>query len=81
MLTSLGFARAPELLSIVLAVAYFSEALALFFNAVILVWVTLNVARGVSRTIDMPFSVGLWIGIVGLIIMIQVRNIFINVML
>ena len=81
MLTSLGFARAPELLSIVLAVAYFSEALALFFYAVILVWVTLNVARGVSRTIDMPFSVGLWIGIVGLIIMIQVRNIFINVML
>ncbi len=81
MLSSLGFAHAPELFSFVIAVAYFSEAFALFLNAVILVWVTLNVSRGVSRTIDMPFSVGLWIGIVGLIIMIQIRNIFMNVML
>ena len=81
MLSSLGFAHAPELFSIVIAFAYFSEAFGLFFNAVILVWVTLNVSRGVSRTIDMPFSVGLWIGIVGLIITIFIRNLSIELML
>ncbi|PZC50655.1 MAG: hypothetical protein DK304_000761 [Chloroflexi bacterium] len=82
MLSSLGFAYAPKLFSIFVAVAYFSDFLALVLNTmIVLAWIPFNVARGVSRTIDMPFSVGLWISLVGLIATIAFEKKLIELML
>ena len=80
-LRTVGYANAPAVFTIVILVASINQSLALIFNALILIWVMLAVSQAVSRTIDMPFSVGLWAGIVGMFLMLAIRNIFISALL
>lgn len=81
MLRTVGYANAPGIFTIVIVVASSNQSFALMLNALILGWTVLAMSQAISRSIDMPFSVGLWAGLVGILIMVQIRNVFTSVLL
>ena len=81
MLRTVGYANAPRIFSFVIVVAPSNESFALMLNALILIWVTLAMSQAISRSIDMPFSVGLWTGIVGMLIMVGITRVLISALL
>ena len=80
-LRTVGYANAPSIFTIVILVASSNQSFALMLNALILGWIVLAMSQAISRSIDMPFSVGLWTGLVGILIMVQIRNVFTGVLL
>ena len=80
-LRTVGYANAPGMFTIVIVVASSNQSFALMLNALILGWIVLTISQAVSRSIDMPFSVGLWAGLVGILIMVSIRNVFTSVLL
>ncbi len=80
-LRTVGYANAPGIFTIVIVVAASNQSFALMLNALILGWTVLAISQAISRSIDMPFSVGLWAGLVGILIMISIRNVFTSVLL
>ena len=81
MLRTVGYANAPGIFTIVIVVAASNQSFALMLNALILGWIVLTISQAISRSIDMPFSVGLWAGLVGILIMVSIRNVFTSVLL
>ncbi len=80
-LRTVGYANAPGIFTIVIVVASVNQSFALMLNALILGWIVLAISQAVSRSIDMPFSVGLWTGLVGILIMVAIRNVFTSALL
>ena len=80
-LRTVGYATAPGVFNFVIVIAAINESFAFMLNAFVLLWVMLAMSQAISRSIDMPFSVGLWAGIVGILIMVAITNVFINVLL
>ena len=80
-LRTVGYANTPSIFTIAILVASSNQSFALMLNALILGWIVLAMSQAISRSIDMPFSVGLWTGIVGILIMVQIRNVFTSVLL
>ena len=82
MLRTVGYANAPGIFSFVIVVESVNHALALMLlYPLILGWTVLAISQAISRSIDMPFSVGLWAGLVGILIMVSIRNVFTSVLL
>ncbi len=81
MLRTVGYANTPGTFTIVILVASSNQSFALMLNALILGWIVLAMSQAISRSIDMPFSVGLWTGLVGILLMVQIRNVFTSVLL
>ena len=80
-LRAVGYANAPGIFTIVIVVASSNQSFALMLNALILIWVMLAMSQAISRSIDMPFSVGLWTGMVGILIMVVITRVFTSVLL
>ena len=80
-LRTVGYANAPGIFTIVIVVASSNQSFALMLNALILGWMVLAISQAVSRSIDMPFSVGLWTGLVGILIMVVITRVFMSALL
>ena len=80
-LRTVGYATAPGVFNFVIVVAAINESFAFMLNAFILIWVMLTMSQAISRSIDMPFSVGLWAGMVGIVVMVVITRVFTSVLL
>lgn len=80
-LRTVGYATAPGIFNFVIVVAASNQSFAFMLNALILIWVMLTMSQAISRSIDMPFSVGLWTGMVGIVIMVVITRVFMNALL